>query len=416
MNIAFVNQPYDRVLPPNPTSIGLIAYMSALELAHSQDVSLFCKMKPNQAVPGDLAFTVKGISASMDERMQAWTQRFPRWAKRLHLTHLADTHPQYVSAVEKALDESRPTIVHIMNYWSWCRRLEKRKDGRRIVLEMQCEWLSQKDSNEVRKHIEAVDAIVAVSDHVAALVRNALADCDRPIITAYNGVDTSLFKPNASAPEDKRKARGPRLLFVGRVSPEKGVHTLLEAFVEIAKHSPDATLDLIGGKFSLPRDFLVGISEDPLVAALDRFYDESKGSYQQYLEDFVRRAGLTQRVRFLGAVPHAQLISAYQNADVLINPSLSESFGITVVEAMASGVPVVVTRVGGMKETVVNGETGFAVEPDEPEKLARAITSILGDTTLADQMGRAGRARATEMFSWKARAARLLQAYARAAA
>lgn len=415
MNIAFVNQPYDRVLPPNPTSIGLIAYMSAVELARSAKVNLFCKVKNDQAVPNDLPFKVRGIPAPFDERMQGLVQNYPRWAKRLGLTRFSDSHPQYVSTVEKSLDAIRPNIVHVMNYWSWCRRLAKR-DGRKIVLEMQCEWLSQKDSDEVRKQIEAVDAIVAVSDHVAGLVRKALPDCDRPIVTAYNGVDTGLFTPGSMTPEEKRKGRGPRLLFVGRVSPEKGVHTLLEAFVEIAKTYPDATLDLIGGKFSLPRDFLVGISDDPLVAALDRFYDDSKGTYQQYLEDFAKRAGLADRIRFLGAVPHAQLISAYQNADVLINPSLSESFGITVVEAMACGIPVVVTRVGGMKETIVNGETGFAVDADQPQQLSHAIDSILADPALADRMGRAGRQRVTEMFSWKARAERLLSAYSQASA
>jgi len=101
----------------------------------------------------------------------------------------------------------------------------------------------------------------------------------------------------------------------------------------------------------------------------------------------------------------------YRAATVVVNPSLSESFGISIVEGMACGIPVVGTKVGGMLETIVDGETGRSVDAERPDLLAAALLEVLGNRELANAMGQHGRQRAVERFSWRARADRLIATY-----
>jgi glycosyltransferase involved in cell wall biosynthesis len=275
---------------------------------------------------------------------------------------------------------------------------------------MQAEWLSQLDQLQVRDQLEAVDAVVGVSDHIARLFRASFPTYQGKVVTAYNGVSVQDFQPGPSYDIDRDEDL--RILFVGRVSPEKGVHTLIEAFAQIASNIERARLIIIGGRTTLREDFIVSISSDPLVRALGRFYDGSVGSeYQQYLETLVSRLKLTDKVHFLGHVPHKELPDWYKSSRVVVNPSLSESFGISIVEGMACGIPVVGTKVGGMLETILDGQTGLLVEPERPDLLANAVVTLLSDRETASRMGAMGRARAVEHFSWRARADRLLSAY-----
>ena len=112
-----------------------------------------------------------------------------------------------------------------------------------------------------------------------------------------------------------------------------------------------------------------------------------------------------------GNVSHKELLSVYHASDLIVNPSLSESFGISVVEGMACGIPVVGTRVGGMCETILSGTTGVLVEPEAPRQLAGALASILADPAKARRMGAEGRERAVQCYSWQARAERLAALY-----
>jgi glycosyltransferase involved in cell wall biosynthesis len=94
-----------------------------------------------------------------------------------------------------------------------------------------------------------------------------------------------------------------------------------------------------------------------------------------------------------------------------VNPSYSESFGITPVEAMACGVPVIATNVGGMKETVVNGITGYLVDRGRPDQIAARIAELTSDAKRRTEMGNAGRQRVSDMFSWDSVADHVLIEY-----
>jgi glycosyltransferase involved in cell wall biosynthesis len=188
---------------------------------------------------------------------------------------------------------------------------------------------------------------------------------------------------------------------------------LLQAFKTVAARFPNARLDLVGGRGAMPMRLLVGLSDDPLVSALQRFYHpDGSSDYPEQLDEMVRSAGLEDRVTFHSYLPHKEIISYYQLADLVVNPSLSETFGISIVEAMACGIPVVGTRVGGMLDTIVD-EVGRAVPAEDPALLAEAICEILDNRALGQQMGARGRERAVRHFTWSARAGRMLDVYRR---
>lgn len=406
MKVAYVTQPHDAVLPPRQNSIGLIIYNTALEVAPSAQVTLYLLSGATGMLVAGSPLQVAYARSVSDRVLQSLANRWPRWMRPQSLVERADAYLGWASAVAKRLRGAPVDVVHVMNYWGWSQRLR----GNRLVLEMQSEWLSQMNRGAVAQQLRDVDAVVAVSGHVERLFRAAFPDYRGIVSVVHNGVDTDLFCP---APMPREESDERRLLYVGRVSPEKGVHTLLEAFKIVAARFPHARLDLVGGRGAMPKRLLVSLSDDPLVRALERFYaPDGSSDYPQRLDGLVRDAGLQDRVTFHSYLPHKDIISYYQQADLVVNPSLSETFGISIVEGMACGVPVVGTRVGGMLDTIV-GDVGRAVPAEDPESLAKAMCEILDNRTLARQLGAAGRQRAITQFTWKARANRLLDVYRR---
>jgi glycosyltransferase involved in cell wall biosynthesis len=212
---------------------------------------------------------------------------------------------------------------------------------------------------------------------------------------------------NAGVPPNEQGAPPARdpydVLFVGRVSPEKGVHDLVDAFHHVLKQFPQARLHIVGGASSAPLEFLVGLSDEPYVADLRRFYTPVGPDHRDpYLGHLEKAAGreLGTRIFFDGRVDYDQTSAAYRRTSVLVNPSLSESFGMTLVEAMMHGVPVVASRIGGMPYIVDEGQTGLLVAAADSHALAKAICETLGDQARGRQMGEAGKRRAMERFTW----------------
>jgi glycosyltransferase involved in cell wall biosynthesis len=411
VKLVLVSQPYDRLFPPTQNSIGLIAYHTALNLASRNEITIYRKDYREDVVPADFPVRVESIRVNLDRGLQRIIRSFPALAAGLGIDGRIDDHREYRRKVAARVKQDRPDVVHLMNYWNWARELRPAGAPHRLVLEMQCEWLSQRSRDAVAAQLEAVDAVVTVSDHIARTFRGAFPGYAGPVVTVGNGVDVERFNPR---PERAAEVAGGRrvILFVGRISPEKGLHTLLEAFAAVAGRLDDVDLVIAGPHAALTPDFLTSLSSDAMVHELLRFYDRSGAClYPAHLEALLDRHGLRDRVRFLGALSQQELVGVYQQADVVVNPSLSESFGISVVEGMASGLPVVGTRVGGMCETIVDSVTGHLVAPEAPEALAEALLAILTDADRLRAMGSEGRRRAVRHFSWRARADRLNAVY-----
>ena len=322
----------------------------------------------------------------------AWERTIGR---RMPLYESVLYYLEYCLLVAWRVRRLRPDVVHIHNFTGFVPIIRAFNPGAKIVLHMNCEWLSQLDKTRMAKRIDAADAVFGSSRYVTRLVHRRYPEYADRCHAVYNGVDVDAFVAESGEPPNSESDPSPVLVFVGRVSPEKGVHDLIDAMAIVAQHHPRARLDLIGPVGALDRSFIIDISNDQRVAELARFYgDEDYGSRLQRL---VRERGLN--VRFCGAMSHDDVVHHVAAADLLVNPSYSESFGMALVEAMACGTPVVATRVGGMLE-IVDDCTGLLVEPSDPAALAYAISRLADDDDLRRAMGAAGRPRVEALFAW----------------
>jgi glycosyltransferase involved in cell wall biosynthesis len=219
--------------------------------------------------------------------------------------------------------------------------------------------------------------------------RNSAATLGGPperVRVVYGGVDPDRFRPAAGV----GGRRG--VLFVGRLTPHKGVDRLLAAL------PAGATLTIAGS------------------GGHDRQLPER--DYPALL----RRSATGRDVRFADAVSDAELPGLHASAQVFVLPSvdvtcygrsvaISELLGLVVLEAMASGTPVVASRIGGVPEIVRDGATGFLVEPGNVAELGERVAQLLADRSLAERLGRRGRELVLERFTWEHCARRCLAAY-----
>ena len=217
----------------------------------------------------------------------------------------------------------------------------------------------------------SVDHVVATcSDEVFELRRLGLPS-DRVSIVPC-GVDTSFFTPRgAVAPRTDR----PRLLVLGRIVERKGHDDAVRALRAV----PDAELVVVGG---------------PPAAAVDDDPEVNR------LRTVAAEAGVADRVVFTGSVARADVPAWVRSADVVLAVPWYEPFGITPLEAMACGRPVVATAVGGLVDTVADGVTGDLVPPRDPERLGEALAALLADDERRAAYGAAGVQRARARYRW----------------
>ncbi|MFD8228015.1 glycosyltransferase [Streptomyces massasporeus] len=190
------------------------------------------------------------------------------------------------------------------------------------------------------------------------------------------GVDAGHFRPGA-APDGvpARRARH-RLLSCGRLVPRKGYDQALRALAGI----PDTELLIAGG---------------PPVGLLD------EDPEAQRLRRLARSAGVADRVRMLGAVDPAAMPALIGSADLVLCTPVYEPFGIVPLEAMACGVPVVATDVGGHRDSVADGVTGRLAPPQDPGAVAAVVRELLDDDALRRRQGTAGRERVLAHYTWR---------------
>ncbi len=403
MRISFVNQPWNYCPPIRGGSIAVWTYEVARRTAVRHHVSVYAR---GGLQPRDEWFEgvhYRRFSAEVDEFLQVWLRRAARHGLiRRPLFSLRSYYLGYMARVAYDLREERPDVVHLYNTPQFVSVVRALNPTARIVLNMRAEWLTQLERQVWKPHLERADVLMGCSEYISTGIRARYPEYTGRTVTVPNGVDVTQFAPT-------EQETVPRVLFVGRISPEKGLHVLIEAMRRVVQRVPEATLRIVGREEVAPAEFIVGISDDPLVADLARYYRGT--SYLAGLKAQVAEAGLTRHVEFVGFVPPDRIAECYRAAAVLTNPSYSESFGRALIEAGAAAVPVVATRVGGMREVVAEGETGFLVPPGDVQGLAEALITLLQDRALQERMGRAGRQRVVDTYSWESVTDALLDAY-----
>ena len=239
--------------------------------------------------------------------------------------------------------------------------------------------------------LEMADAVIAVSAQTKADIERLFQVRPERLHTIYNGIDLEEYrKTDSTAALTRFGVRKPYLLFVGRITRQKGIIHLVRA---IAHLDQGFQIVLCAGAPDTPE------IETEMKEAVAKVQSERSGVI--WIDEMVDKPTVRE---------------LYSNASVFCCPSIYEPFGIINLEAMACETAVVATAVGGIKEVVVDGETGFLVpmdpmneapfEPREPEKferdLAARINQLMADPALCEKFGRAGRKRAEEKFGWPA--------------
>jgi glycosyltransferase involved in cell wall biosynthesis len=215
---------------------------------------------------------------------------------------------------------------------------------------------------------DAPDAVIAVSEKVRQYCIEVDGIEPNRVKTIYNGLDIDSWGLRSSVPRPSGRTA---IATVGNIRPVKGHDVLIRAAASVAREFPEVV-------FSVAGDVL-----DP--------------EYFQGLQGMLQEFSLTDRFHFVGAVTDLQ--SYLSAADIFVLPSRSEGFSNAIVEAMAAGIPVIATDVGGNAEAVEDGVTGIIVPSEDPDALAGGIIAMLSNRSEARRMGIAGGERAAARFT-----------------
>jgi glycosyltransferase involved in cell wall biosynthesis len=410
MKVAIVNQPFGVIYLPNPGSgISIWTHQVARHLARCADVIVYLRRgKAQTRTEVSEAVKYRRLSVRLDllvlKALRLW------WKYRHPERPIFDArgyYRRYALRAAKDLAAQQCDVVHVHNFSQFVPLIRARDPNVKIALHMHGEWLTQLDRATIEKRLEMADLIFGCSGYIVGKIQRRFPEFAGRCRVVFNGVDVNRFAKNGGNPRTTDRG-DKRLLFVGRISPEKGLHVLIEAFRMVLQRYPRTRLEVIGPEWILPTEFLVEVSDDPKILELRSFYDGK--SYLQELKRVLSKQ-VADRVSFLGKVRRGPLVEHYRGADVLVNASLSESFGMSLIEGMACQVPVVATRVGGMTEIVEQGHCGLLVEPNDPDALADAILRLLGNDELRRSFGEAGRAAVLRLFSWERITENVLNCY-----
>lgn len=253
--------------------------------------------------------------------------------------------------------------------------------------------LRDRIANLFMKHLAKLEAetaknasaIVTISKYSVEKIQLYYGVNPNKIQIVPNGVDIEVFKPSENQTALKQQfnlEKEPCVLFVGNLIPRKGLPFLVEAAKKVVKQQPD-TKFLIAGE----------------------------GPLKNQLINSIQEANLSVNFTFLGRINEKLLPSLYNCTDVFVLPSIQEGQGIVLLEAQASGKPVVAFDIGGVKETVQNGETGLLVKQEESDALADALIKLLNDKNLREIMGANGRKFIVENYTWDICAQKMLKVY-----
>jgi len=243
-----------------------------------------------------------------------------------------------------------------------------------------------------RRLVHLVDRIVVATEHERRLLRQLYRVPETKVSVIPLGVDRDRFQPRpraagtvAAVRQRLSLAAEERLvLAVGRLEPLKGFDILIRALGEMTQRG-QVRLAIVGG-------------------------DERAEAERHRLAAVASELGVTDRVSLAGSIPHEQLAGWYNAADVVAVPSFYESFGLVAVEALASGVPVVASRVGGLTSTVRDGRTGYLVPWRCPGPFAEKLDLLLTNEALRTSMGVAA-AESMRPYAWTAITGELLDLY-----
>jgi glycosyltransferase involved in cell wall biosynthesis len=243
-----------------------------------------------------------------------------------------------------------------------------------------------------REILERANCVIATSPQEQDTLRS-LVSTSGQIEVIPCGTDTNNFRLTSKANARTKLKLGSHekiILYVGRFDERKGIETLVRAFALLKEQNlQNLKLIVVGGSSANMPD----------------------GDEKQRIENILNELGLTDCTVFAGRIGHNILPLYYTAADVCVIPSHYEPFGLVAIEAMACGVPVVASNVGGLKFTIIPEETGLLVEPKDIEAFANGIHRILFDDLWVRKMRKQASANVNQRFSWTGVSIQLSELY-----
>jgi len=280
-----------------------------------------------------------GIRLKIIQQLVALTKKL-----NIDIIHTHNPGPHFYGSIAGFL--TRRPVIHT-------------KHGRNYPADNKKVWLNRISTLMSKK-------IVAVSQNAADVCLDVEKIPSSKVMVILNGIDTNQFCPAEIGPEEARSMV--RIGIVARLSAEKDHQTLLNACKLLLAQTTAFHLEIIGD-----------------------------GVLKTQLEEMVKCLGLDSYVSFSGM--RHDVPELLRQLDVFVLSSISEGISLTLLEAMATALPVVATDVGGNPEVVVDGETGYIVPPQNPEEMARKLLMLINDEYQRRQMGEKGRARVLARFS-----------------
>ncbi|WP_274652580.1 glycosyltransferase family 4 protein [Paenibacillus humicola] len=343
---------------------------------------------------------VPTIEARIYGRLGASLRRKGMLGGAVCVRYPAGDKSRYVLKVGRSLKQYNPAVTQVENRPGLLLKLKKIRPGSRLWLHLHSvTFISRKAIRPatLKRSFRAAERIIVNSEFLRDTVASQAPEIAHKLRVVYPGVDTgrfiSQYSGQGKARRDQlREARGWKgrnvILFMGRLRRIKGVHHLLSIMPELIAQHPNVLLVIVGGAFYGSR------RETPYVRELHRMGNRMR-----------------KHVQFVPYVPHSKVQDWFLGADVAAVPSdRREAFGLVNVEAMACGLPVVATRAGGMKEIIVDGVTGYLVDPEHlREELKNRLLTLLKDDALRNSMGQQSRARVEKHFTWRHSADRWLE-------
>ncbi|GGS93677.1 glycosyl transferase [Planobispora rosea] len=384
MNIAMVSEHASPLAAIGSADAGgqnvHVAALSRALAARGNTVTVYTRRdSPGQAAEVDFApgVTVVHVPAGPPENIPKddllpWMPDFSRWMARRWAVSAPDiAHSHFWMSGLAALAAARATGVPVVHTFHALGAVKRRHQGGADT--------SPRERLETETVIASqVDAVIATcADEVTELNRMRVPRRATHVVPC--GVDLAAFTPEGPALD---LGPGPILLSIGRPVPRKGVETVVRALRLV----PGATLVIAGGE-----------PGEPEITRLGRIAAEY---------------GVADRVRFIGRVERSAVPALMRAATAVVTVPWYEPFGIVPLEAMACGVPVVASAVGGHLDTVVPGVTGVLVPPRREAALADALRGLLAEPSLTAAYGAAAADRAASRYGWERVAAETAAVYA----
>jgi len=353
-------------------------------------------------VSGSVEICISMIASQLAKKHQVTIisrrhSKYPNLSRHGNLTHIrvpgGKSGASYIREVMNVLHNHRFDLIEVNNRPRYAKLIKDRFPSTPVALVLHSltfvtpPHLPLATANSF---LSKPDLIVANSASLRHELSQRFPAYVNKIETVPLGVDTSTFR--LPSPAEKRKlrikygvAKGYNVLFVGRLVPRKGIGVLIRAMRQLRRAVPDARLIVAGGS-----------------------------PHKAYIQRMKRLANtLHVPAKFLGFVPHHELHKAYWLGDCFICPSqLHEAFGLVNVEAMASGVPVIASRIGGIQEIIRHEQTGLLVDRfQDASAFAGSMKRLAAQPAFASQLSANARGTVVQQFGWNRTAARFEDIY-----